>query len=392
MNRASAAGARREGGAGPLHVRGHRPGPGRGPTGPLDLALAVLPYLRGGLTPAAAERTVDLLVTHLDHIDAAAVVDTEVILAYAGLGRDHHRPGDPIQTRLTKRVLATGRPVTVTGRRAIGCRDPACPLGSAFLLPLQVQGRTVGALKLYRADVAPIGPAERAVAEGLARLFGLYLELGELDARAARVTQAELEALRAQISPHFLFNTLTTIASLIRTDPVRAHDLVIEFAQFFRETLSHHAELVPLRDELRYVDGYLALERARWGDLLRVQYRVSPEALQATVPVLVIQPLVENAINHGLAPRGGPGRVSIHATAGPDGVTVSVADDGVGIPPARIGEILQRGRGAKLGMGLANVHQRLQSYFGPASGLRIRSRPGQGTEVSFWIPRNVRRL
>lgn len=359
---------------------------------PLDLALAVLPHLRGGLTPVAAERTVDLLVSHLRHIDAAAVVDTQVILAYAGLGRDHHRPGDPVQTRLTRWVLSRGRPVTVTGRRAIGCRHPSCPLGSAHVLPLRVRGRTIGALKLYRAATVPVGVADRSSAEGLARLFGLYLELAELDARAARVTQAELEALRAQVSPHFLFNTLTTIASLIRTDAARAHDLVIEFAQFFRETLSHHAELVTLKDELRYVESYITLERARWHDALKVRYAVTPGALRAVLPVLVVQPLVENAINHGLAPRGGPGRISIEAVAHANGYRVSVSDDGVGIPASRLEEVLQRGYGTGLGMGLANVHQRLQSYFGPRSGLRLRSVDGLGTEVSFWIPRNGRRL
>jgi LytS/YehU family sensor histidine kinase len=353
---------------------------------PLELSLAVLPHLRGGLTQQSAEWTAQLLLEHLG-IDAAAVVDTNTTLAFVGVAAEHHPPGTPHRTALTRQVILSGRPATAIGRAAIGCPDPNCPLGSALVLPLRVQGRTVGALKLYRVGTnRRIQGAAARAAEGLARLFEVYLELAELDARAARVTRAELEALRAQISPHFLFNTLTTIAALIRSRPEVAHDLVIEFAEFFRETLAQHGEVCTLSDDLVYVERYLAFERARLGERLCVEYRIDPDARRAILPVLVVQPLVENAIIHGLESRPRPGQVTIAAEPFEDGYRISVTDDGVGMAPERQQQVLEHGYGTGLGMGLSNVHQRLQSMFGPASGLKVRSEPGAGTQISFWVP------
>jgi LytS/YehU family sensor histidine kinase len=352
---------------------------------PLDLALAVLPHLRGGLTPESAGWTARLLLEHLE-TDAAAVVDTEMTLAFVGAGADHHPAGEPIRTALTRQALVTGQPIAAYGRRRIGCREPTCPLGAALVLPLRVQQRTVGALKLYRVGPARAIPADAArAAAGLARLFGMYLELADLDARAARVTRAELDALRAQISPHFLFNTLTAIAALIRSRPEVAHDLVIEFAEFFRETLAQHGELCSLDDDLAYVERYLTFERARLGERLHVRYEIEPDARRVLLPVLVVQPLVENAIIHGLEGRPSRGNVTIAAHREGSGFRIWVIDDGVGIAPERQHQVLTLGYGTGLGMGLSNVHHRLQSLFGPAGGLRIESEPGHGTRVSFWL-------
>src|SRR5438309_7978295 len=124
------------------------PGTKRATLDPLELSLAVLPHLRGGLTPQSADWTARLLVEHLS-LDAAAVVDREVTLGFAGAGADHHRPGLPLRTALARRVLVSGQPATARGR-GVGCPEAGCPLSVAMVLPLRVQGRTVGALKLYR--------------------------------------------------------------------------------------------------------------------------------------------------------------------------------------------------------------------------------------------------
>lgn len=351
----------------------------------LALLVEALPLLRGGLTVHSAQRLATLLRERLS-VDAVAIVDTETVLARDGIGSDHHCAGGPIVTELTKRALASGEMVLATGRRAIGCPWPRCPLGSALVVPLRVRGRVVGALKLYRARPARIGRGQLEAAAALGRLFGVYLELAELDLQASRVVRAELEALRAQISPHFLFNTLNTIASLINTEPRRAHDLVIEFAEFFRETLAQHGEFVTLADELAYVQHYLDFERARLGARLAVRFRVEPEAYSALLPVLVVQPLVENAVNHGIEPRPEGGLVEIHVVGEGRGYRIVVRDDGVGMPPERVARVLERGYGTGLGMGLNNVDQRLKSIYGQQSGLCISSVPGQGTTVTFWVP------
>ena len=352
-----------------------------------SLLIEALPHLRGGLRSRSAKLTARLLYERL-HLDAAAVVSRDRILAFVGLGAEHHRAGSPNITTLTQRALATGEVIRTHDRSEIGCPRRNCPLTSALVAPLVVRGDVVGALKLYHSSGRMIVDRDESIARTLARVFSVYLELAELDARAALVTRAELEALRAQISPHFLFNTLTTIAGFTRTDPERAHDLIVDFAEFFRDTLSQHRELMPLEDELRYIERYLRFEKARLGHRLTVEHDIDRRALGLLVPVLTVQPLVENAMVHGIAPKSGTGSVRICARPVGDGFEIVVADNGVGIAKARQKHILERGTGSGLGMGLNNVHNRLIGHFGPRSGLQIDSRKGAGTTARFWIPAN----
>jgi LytS/YehU family sensor histidine kinase len=350
------------------------------PTNVLDLVVEALPHLRGGLGVESATFTAKLLYEHLE-LDACAVVDTERVLAYVGRGEDHHLVGGPALTGLTHRAVATGMVCTARTREEIECPVAGCPLTSVTIAPFIVRGASVGALKLYRAGT-PIAEDDERVAVGLARVFSTSLEVAELDARSALVTQAELDALRARVSPHFLFNTLTTIAALTRTDPARAHDLVVDFAEYFRDSLAHHAEFVSLDEELEHVEQYLRFEHARFGERLQVQFDIDPRARLAVVPVLSVQPLVENAIGHGLGPKGGGGTVRISARPQEDGATeIDVSDDGVGFVPGAP----SRGNG----IGLDNVNQRLTKLFGAASALQVQSAPGAGATVTFRVPAGV---
>ena len=139
------------------------------------------------------------------------------------------------------------------------------------------------------------------------------LELAELDASRTRLMEAEVRALRAQISPHFVYNSLTAIASFVRTDPERARELLLEFADFTRYSFRRHGEFTTLAEELGSIEQYLVLEKARFGDRLDVTLRIAPEVLPVVVPFLSLQPLVENAVRHGLAGKDGQGRISITA-------------------------------------------------------------------------------
>ncbi len=351
----------------------------------LELLVQALPLLRAGLNTESARATAELLRRSLG-LDAAAVVLPDRILAFAGAGFEHHREGMPNLTRFTQDALRTGRIATTRHRDDIGCPFPDCPLSSAIIAPLVAGTSIVGALKLYHAWGTPFDERDERIAAGLARVFGVYLEIAELDARAQLVHEAELGALRAQISPHFLFNTLTTIAALTRIDALRAHDLLVDFADFFRHTLANHGELVTLREELEQTDRYTRFELARFGERLRIVHDVDASLLEARVPVLSIQPLVENAIGHGLAPRGGDGTVTIRAHRTGQGATIAVADDGVGISPERLEHVLDVGVGEGLGIGLSNVDKRLRLLFGADSALTVASSPGQGTTARFRIP------
>ena len=349
-------------------------------TNVLDLVVEALPHLRGGLGEDSATFTARLLYENLG-LDACAVVDTERVLAYVGRGEDHHLVGGPSLTGLTHKAIASGQAFTARTREEIDCPVAGCPLTSVTIAPFVVRGAAVGALKLYRAGT-PIAEDDEKVATGLARVFSVSLEAAELDARSALVTQAELDALRARVSPHFLFNTLTTIAALTRTDPERAHDLVVDFAEYFRDSLAQHAEFVSLDEELEHVEQYLRFERARFGERLRVAFEVDPRARLALVPVLSVQPLVENAIVHGIAPKGGSGTVRIVARPDASGTDISVSDDGVGFEHPHP-------RSSGNGIGMDNVNQRLVKLFGPASALRVTSALGAGATVAFRVPSTV---
>ena len=362
-----------------------RPPPTDGDATLLDLLVEALPLVRDGLTRGSADRLADLLLRCLD-VDAVSVVDADQVLGRRGAGSDHHRVGDPHRTELTRRVLAGGGAGVARGARAIGCPLPDCPLTSAVVAPLIVHGRTVGALKLYRTGKRPMSAKLVTVSEGLGRLLGVYLELADAGAQSSRVVAAELEACRAQVSPHFLFNMLNAIAALTRTDPAQAHDTLVDFAEFFRETLRSHGDLWTLDDELQYIRRYVALQSLRLGVRLRTDYDVDPGITQLLVPVLAIQALVENAIIHGIEPKLGGGRVTVTAHRVGPVVSVIVEDDGLGIAPERLNQVVEPGFGTGLGIGLSNVDRRMRGLYGPGFGLQITSEPDRGTRVEAHIP------
>jgi two-component system, LytTR family, sensor kinase len=195
-----------------------------------------------------------------------------------------------------------------------------------------------------------------------------------------------------QISPHFVYNTLTAIAAFTRTDPDRARELLLEFADFTRYALRTGGQLATVADELRNTERYLVLEQARFGDRLAVRLRVAPEVLPVAVPFLVIQPLVENAVRHGL--EGSTDRVTVTITAADDGAdaVLTVEDDGTGAAPDVIQASLVRGGGpapGSGGVGLGNVDARLRSMFGDAYGLVVETAPGAGTKVTVRVPKSA---
>ena len=190
----------------------------------------------------------------------------------------------------------------------------------------------------------------------------------------------ELKALQAQINPHFLFNTINTIAMLIRTDPGTARELLREFASFYRRMLEDNEELIPLRQELEYALTYLRFEQARFGDRLVVTEDFDADVLDTPVPAFILQPLVENCVQHGVRARPAPDRLASPARRDGRAVRVRITDDGVGISAEDLPRVLEPGFGQGLGIALKNVDDRLRGHFGPGSGLRRGERPGAGND------------
>ncbi|WP_084468092.1 sensor histidine kinase [Actinokineospora inagensis] len=246
------------------------------------------------------------------------------------------------------------------------------------VLPLHVHDELAGVLVVAGAVAAV---AVREVTDWVVAA----LERARLEASAEYAAQAELRALRAEISPHFVYNALTVIASLVLSDPDRSRELMLDFADYNRYSLARHGEYTTVAEEFHAIETYLALQRAVLGDRLRVQVRVAPEVLAVAIPYLVLQPLVENAVRHGVEPRPAGGTVQVRGEAEGSDCVITVDDDGVGMPPAHAEAILA-GRGPAGSVGLANVDRRLRNVYGAWYGLVVETERDAGTRVVVRMP------
>jgi len=255
--------------------------------------------------------------------------------------------------------------------------------------PLVEEGGDVLGVLVVMTTRSPAPGMLGAVGE-VARYAASQIELAQLDASRARLDRAEVLALRAQISPHFIYNALNTIASFVRTDPDRARELILEFADFTRYSFRAAGQYTTLAEELGNIDRYLNLERARFGAALKVKLQVAPEVLNVVVPFLALQPLVENAVRHGFAAQSG-GSVEIIARDEGSDCVITVEDDGVGMDPGTLrsgpGDALSDGSGNSAHVGLTNVDHRLRAAFGNDYGLVVETAIGAGTKVVMRVPK-----
>ena len=338
-------------------------------------------HLRTGLNPAGAAKAGRQLRTLLG-CDALAITDTAGVLAWDGAGEELK----PRLMGLAADVLAGGRTTVIQAR---DLADPASgrPASgglAAVIAPVRAGSRVVGVVAAF----APVAGAGLVRATGeVADWVAVQVELAELDASRTLLMEAEVRALRAQISPHFIYNSLNAIASFINTDPARARELVVEFADFTRYSFRRHGDFTTLAEELRCIDRYLLLERARFGDRVQVSLRIAPEVLGTVIPFLSLQPLVENAVRHGLEAKEGPGHISITAHDSGSFAEVTIEDDGVGMDPAQLQSMLA-GHTDGEHVGLRNVDARLRQVYGDEHGLVIETAPGEGTMITMRVPKS----
>lgn len=203
----------------------------------------------------------------------------------------------------------------------------------------------------------------------------------KLEEQERLLMQARMDALISQINPHFLFNTLNTASSLIRFDPDTARSVLLKLSTILRRRLKSQVHFLPLKQELDFMDNYLDIEVVRFGqDKLKIRKEIDPEALEMVVPSMVLQPLVENAIRHGIGPKVEGGTITLRAKRTNGRLAVEVIDDGVGIPEEKGQEVFYSG------IGISNVHERLKVLYGQDFSMTIESQPGKGTAIRFEIP------
>jgi two-component system, LytTR family, sensor kinase len=329
----------------------------------LSLASRAAVHLRGGLDTGDLSRASRSLRALLGS-DAIAIADRERIVSIEG------RPS------LSDAAWQVASSVIETGQRQL--------IDGAVGAPVIANGRVVGVIVAFADKVRP--PLVRATTE-VAKWCAAQIELGELETSRTALAEAELRALRAQISPHFIYNALGAIASYISTDPDRAKDLVLDFADFTRYSFRRQGEFTTLAEELRSVHSYVELERARFEERLSVTLQIAPETLATVIPFLSVQPLVENAVRHGLEPRERGGTIVIAARDDGTHTEITVDDDGVGMQPAELRALLTAGERTDH-VGLRNVDSRVRRIYGDDHALVVETNPGAGTMVRMRIPKS----
>ncbi|WP_455137974.1 sensor histidine kinase [Thermophilibacter sp.] len=369
----------------------------------LRVATNTLSHLRGGLTEENARAICALLLPETSAA-AIAITDTATVLALEGQIGTTYVPGSP-NAKPTREVLESKRMETFVSVDqesqdlrpfSIGNRRSGHYFG--IIVPLLVQDRAVGTIKLYYRRDLDIDRTQIVIAEGLGSLLSTQLSYYELDRQAELTARAEVKALQAQINPHFLFNTLNTIASFTRTNPTRARDLLREFSTFYRRTLeSSEKTLIPLSQELEQTRRYLTIEKARFGEdrIVETQH-VERGCDELPVPSFLVQPIVENAVRHAMRDDG-PLHVDVQVATDGDDILIAVADDGLGMDKAVADRLLAEsapgpaatdapsggGSGRGAGMALRNVAERVERFYGKGSNVEIVSKPGEGTCVTL---------
>ncbi len=345
--------------------------------------------LWNGLHEKSAKTVAEIIYSEIE-ADAVAVTDNDKILAFIGQGDDHHIVGQPFITAATKRTMQIRQTVITNDKQSIGCPVEGCPLAAVIEAPLLINNRFQGSIKVYKTGTGVILPYEAELVQGIADFLGLQLLHGELEAKTVLLAQAEYTSLRAQIHPHFIFNTLGTIRAIIRIDPEKARALIKDLSDIIRRHIRPGKEVNTVTEEIEFVDSYIRLEQARFGERIQIVTVIDPTTYNQAVPVFSIQVLVENAVKHGLSPKREGGIIEIRVRREGETVSISVQDNGVGMSREYLDKILEVQSDAPLsggiGIGLSNVHARIQRLFGNEYGILIESKENGGTCVSLRLP------
>ncbi|WP_088103565.1 sensor histidine kinase [Halalkalibacter urbisdiaboli] len=346
----------------------------------LRLADQTLKHMRKGLSKESAQATCSILLKEID-VAAVSMTNRKEVLAFVGVGKWRHQNNPIIQTLATKEVLKTGT-LKLANEDDIFNEEENFPLRAAVIAPLKQNHETIGTLKFYFRTEKERTETTIELSKGLATLLSHQLELSEMDRHLELAKQAEIKAPQAQVHPHFLFNALNTIVSLIRTDPAKARQLLISLSRFFRQNLSGvNKTEASLEEELAHVKAYLLIEETRFSDRLSIIYEVDQLVLDAIVPPMTLQPIVENAMKHGLKDHVGECQLRIRIKKQPKGVRVQILDNGIGMSQERLKQLFESPVTSETGtgIGLYNVKRRLDMMYGERYSFELTSEKDVGT-------------
>lgn len=370
----------------------------------LRVASATLAHMTDGLSEQGCMAVCQLLLSETA-ASAIAMTDTRTTLAYVGSEAGIVPVAAKVSSAV-KNVLESKRVQTFTLDDQSEWKDEFAlstlqssklvPFPAGIIAPLIVSDKSVGTLKLYYARKQDITHTQITIVCGLAELLSTQLLAYELDRQAELTARAEVKALQAQINPHFLFNTLNTIASFTRTNPEKARLLLRDFSSFYRHTLESSQTLIPLSEELQQTRRYLQIEKARFGeDRIIENERIAPDCADILVPGFMVQPIVENAVRHAMKDDE-PLHIDILAEVDESDVLISVCDDGLGMDASTADKLLHSTKVSikhdprGTGIALRNVAERIERFYGAGSGVEIVSKLGEGTCVTLRLSREAR--
>ncbi|GAA5110416.1 sensor histidine kinase [Orbus sasakiae] len=345
----------------------------------LSIAASTEGLLRNGFNQENSTKVAHIIYQQLG-VGAVSITDRDKILAFIGIGSDHHLPGTPIASKATLQSIEDDEVKYLDGiHEPYQCSiNKHCRLGSTLVIPLRGENnKVVGTIKLYEAKNTLFSTINRTLGEGIASLLSAQILAGQNQRYQQMLSQTEIKLLHAQVNPHFLFNALNTLLAVIRRDEQQASQLVQNLSTFFRKNLKRPEEIVTLKDELDHITAYLEIEKLRFMDKLDIIINVPSKLESAHLPAFSLQPIVENAIKHGVSQMLGQGVVTIRAYQLHDLLTLEVEDNA-----GNYREAFKDNQG----LGINLVHKRIQIRYGEQYGMRIECQPDIYTRVILTLP------
>ncbi|WP_026971680.1 sensor histidine kinase [Aliagarivorans marinus] len=346
----------------------------------LRLAQRMVGVFREGFNNKSAEKIAKVIYQEIG-VSAVAITNTKEVLAFTGMGSDHHKAGMPISTGQTTLAIQENRVVFANGledQYQCSIRDN-CPLGSALVVPIRgAENEVIGTVKLYESKRRLFLNINRALGEGIASVLTEQLTVSRYLQQKQLLTEAELKAAKAQISPHFLFNALNTISAVVRRDADASRSLIADLALFLRNNLKSNQQLNSVASELEHTMAYLHIEQVRFADRLEVDVDIHNDLMQQVLPSFSLQPLVENAIKHGTSKLLETGKLKIYSREH-SGIQQIVVEDNAGL-------YQQPEAPSEEGLGMHIVDMRLRHEFGGEYCLKVESEPQQFTRMVISLP------
>ena len=343
----------------------------------LRIAKRILTELSKGLNNRSAEKVADVIIEETN-VAAVAITDCENILAFVGVGSDHHKAGHPIASDVTKEAIRENEIKFIDGsNEQFHCPiSDDCKLNSVLVVPMRIKDDVIGTIKLYEQKNKLFFKINETLGKGIAELVSNQLLSARYEYQKNMLTKAELNLIQAKINPHFLFNAINTIIAVSRWNADKARDLLMHLSNYFRKNLKRNENLSSIKEELDHVNSYLEIEKVRFQNHLKIFFDIDKSLLNVKIPTFTFQPIVENAIKHGVSKLMDIGEVKIKVFRNNGNVQIDVEDNG--------GAYVEKDD--KSGLGIQIVDKRIKNLVGNDYGVKLNCNSDSKTIATILLP------